>query len=158
MQRHPGVSIIDYRRRRQYRIFHRRSVVERLVIDHVGHFGDGVVVAGGHNVYVPYTLGGETVEVAALPGHPDRRRLLAVERASPQRITPFCAHFGVCGGCAIQHWQTERYQAWKRELVIETLAQAKLACEVYPLIDAHGLGRRRMTLHARMGTHDVLKV
>ena len=133
-------------------------MVERLVIDHVGHFGDGVVVAGGHNVYVPYTLGGETVEVAALPGHPDRRRLLAVERASPQRITPFCAHFGVCGGCAIQHWQTERYQAWKRELVIETLAQAKLACEVYPLIDAHGLGRRRMTLHARMGTHDVLKV
>jgi 23S rRNA (uracil1939-C5)-methyltransferase len=135
-----------------------RAVVERLVIDHVGHFGDGVVVAGGHNVYVPYTLGGETVEVAALPGHPDRRRLLAVERASPQRITPFCAHFGVCGGCAIQHWQTERYQAWKRDLVIETLAQAKLACEVYPLIDAHGLGRRRMTLHARMGTHDVLKV
>src|SRR5438067_7572065 len=135
-----------------------RAVVERLVIDHVGHFGDGVAVAGGHNVYVPYTLGGETVEVAALPGHPDRRRLLAVERASPQRITPFCAHFGVCGGCAIQHWQTERYQAWKRELVIETLAQAKLACEVYPLIDAHGLGRRRMTLHARMGTHDVLKV
>ena len=133
-------------------------MVERLVIDHVGHFGDGVVVAGGHNVYVPYTLGGETVEVAALPGHPDRRRLLALERASPQRITPFCAHFGVCGGCAIQHWQTERYQAWKRELVIETLAQAKLACEVYPLIDAHGLGRRRMTLHARMGTHDVLKV
>ena len=133
-------------------------MVERLVIDHVGHFGDGVVVAGGHNVYVPYTLGGETVEVAALPGHPDRRRLLAVERASPQRITPFCAHFGVCGGCAIQHWQTERYQAWKRDLVIETLAQAKLACEVYPLIDAHGLGRRRMTLHARMGTHDVLKV
>ena len=133
-------------------------MVERLVIDHVGHFGDGVAIAGEHNVYVPYTLGGETVEVAALPAHPDRRRLLAVERASPQRITPFCAHFGVCGGCAIQHWQTERYQAWKRELVIETLAQAKLACEVYPLIDAHGLGRRRMTLHARMGTHDVLKV
>jgi 23S rRNA (uracil1939-C5)-methyltransferase len=133
-------------------------VVERLVIDHVGHFGDGVAVAGGHNVYVPYTLGGETVEVATLPGHPDRRRLLAVERASPQRITPFCAHFGVCGGCAIQHWQAERYQAWKRDLVIETLAQAKLACEVYPLIDAHGLGRRRITLHARMGTHDVLKV
>src|SRR5205823_14125918 len=34
----------------------------------------------------------------------------------------------------------------------------KLACEVDPLIDGHGLGRRRITLHARMGTHDVLKV
>lgn len=133
-------------------------MVERLVVDHVGHRGDGVVVQDGENVYVPYTLGGETVEVAPVPGHPDRRRLIAVEHASPERITPFCPHFGVCGGCAIQHWQSERYRAWKRDIVVETLAQAKLACEVDPLIDAHGLGRRRITLHARMGSHDVLKV
>jgi 23S rRNA (uracil1939-C5)-methyltransferase len=133
-------------------------VVERLVVDHVGHRGDGVAVADAENVYVPYTLGGETVEVAALPGHPDRRRLLAVERASPERITPFCPHFGICGGCAIQHWQAERYRAWKRGIVVETLAQAKLACEVDPLVDAHGVGRRRITLHARMSSHDVLKV
>jgi 23S rRNA (uracil1939-C5)-methyltransferase len=134
-------------------------VVERLVIDHVGHRGDGVAFADGQSLYVPYTLGGETVEVAPVPGHhPDRRHLLQVERASPERVTPFCPHFGTCGGCAIQHWETERYRAWKRDIVIETLAQAKLACDVYPLIDAHGLGRRRITLHARMGTHDVLKV
>jgi 23S rRNA (uracil1939-C5)-methyltransferase len=134
-------------------------VVERLVIDHVGHRGDGVAIADGQTVYVPYALGGEAVEVAPVPGHhPDRRRLLQVERASPERVAPFCPHFGVCGGCAIQHWETERYRAWKRDIVIETLAQAKLACEVYPLIDAHGLGRRRITLHARIGTHDVLKV
>jgi 23S rRNA (uracil1939-C5)-methyltransferase len=134
-------------------------VVERLTIDHVGHFGDGVALADGQSLYVPYTLGGETVEVAPVPGHhPDRRRLLQVERASPERITPFCPHFGTCGGCAIQHWESERYRAWKRQLVVETLAQAKITCEVHPLIDAHGLGRRRITLHARIGTHDVLKV
>ena len=136
-----------------------RAVVERLTIDHVGHLGDGVAYADGQTLYVPYTLGGETVEVAPVPGHhPDRRRLLQVERASPDRITPFCQHFGICGGCAIQHWETGRYRAWKRELVVETLAQANIACDVHPLIDAHGLGRRRITLHARMGTHDVLKV
>ncbi len=133
-------------------------MVERLVIDHVGRRGDGIAFADGQAVYVPYTLGGETVEVAPVSDHPDRRRLLTVERASPERITPFCPHFAICGGCAIQHWQAERYRAWKRNIVIETLAQAKLGCEVDPLIDAHGLGRRRITLHARMGSHDVLKV
>ena len=134
-------------------------MVERLAIDHVGHFGDGVALVGGQNVYVPYTLGGEIVEVMAVPGHhPDRRRLLQVERASPERIAPFCPHFTICGGCAIQHWESERYRAWKRGLVVGTLAQAKLDCDVAPLIDAHGAGRRRITLHARMGTHDVLKV
>ena len=134
-------------------------MVERLVIDHVGHRGDGVALAGGESIYVPYALGGETVEVADVPGHhPDRRRLLAVEVASPERIAPFCQHFGVCGGCAIQHWQFEQYRAWKHALVIEALRQANLDCEVAALIDAHGRGRRRITLHGRMGTHEVLKV
>lgn len=131
---------------------------EQLVIDHVGHRGDGVVTAGGISVYVPYALGTETVEVEHVPGHPDRRRLIKVERASAARIAPFCPHFGVCGGCAIQHWDAAPYRAWKREIVVTTLAQAGIACDVAPLIDAHGLGRRRITLHARMGTHEVLKV
>jgi 23S rRNA (uracil1939-C5)-methyltransferase len=134
-------------------------VVERLVIDHVGHLGDGVALAEGRNLFVPYTLGGETVEAAAAPGnHPDRRQLVRIEKPSRERIEPFCPHFGACGGCAIQHWESERYRAWKRDLVIATLAQAKIDCEVFPLIDAHGDGRRRMTLHARKGTHDVLTV
>jgi 23S rRNA (uracil1939-C5)-methyltransferase len=133
-------------------------VAERLKIDHVGHRGDGVAIDNGQAVYVPYALAGETVEVAAVTGHGDRRRLIVVEVASKERIAPFCPHFGVCGGCAIQHWDNESYSVWKRNLVVETLAQAKVSSEVAPLIDAHGLGRRRITLHARMGTHDVLKV
>ena len=104
--------------------------------------------------------------LAARPSRSHRCRVIiptagACCRSSAQareRIAPFCPHFGICGGCAIQHWEAERYRAWKRDLVVETLAQAKLDCEVDPLIDAHGLGRRRITLHARMGTHDVLKV
>jgi 23S rRNA (uracil1939-C5)-methyltransferase len=133
-------------------------VAEHLVIDHLGHRADGVASVAGEAVYVPYALPGETIEVAPVPGHPDRRRLLRVEHASEARIEPFCPHFGVCGGCAIQHWEGEHYRAWKRELVLEALNQAKLACEVAPLIDAHGLGRRRITLHGRMGTHEVLRV
>jgi 23S rRNA (uracil1939-C5)-methyltransferase len=132
---------------------------ERLVIDHVGHHGDGVAMSGGGNIYVPYTLGGETIEVGPVPGHhPDRRRLLNVEAASLERIAPFCPHFGVCGGCAIQHWDAGAYRTWKRDLVVTTLAQARIDCDVAPLVDAHGAGRRRITLHARLGTHDVLKV
>jgi 23S rRNA (uracil1939-C5)-methyltransferase len=129
-----------------------------LLIDHVGYFGDGVAASPGGNVYVPYTLGGESVEVTDVHGHPDRRRLVEVKQPSPERIAPFCPHFSVCGGCAIQHWKAEAYRAWKRNIVVETLAQAGIAADVAPLIDAHGEGRRRITLHARMGTHEVLKV
>ena len=134
-------------------------MVEKLQIDYVGQRGDGVALGGVEAVYVPCTLGGETVEVDHVPGHhPDRRRLLAITTASPERIEPFCPHFGVCGGCAIQHWEIDRYRAWKRDIVVETLRQARLDCEVAPLVDAHGAGRRRITVHARLGTHDILKV
>jgi 23S rRNA (uracil1939-C5)-methyltransferase len=132
-------------------------VAERLLIDHVGHQGDGAAFAEGRNVFVPYTLGGETVEADAVPGHPDRRRLLRVEVASPQRIAALCRYFGTCGGCAIQHWQADPYRTWKRQIVIDTLARAGIDCAVDDVVDAHGAGRRRITVHARRGSGSELR-
>jgi 23S rRNA (uracil1939-C5)-methyltransferase len=133
-------------------------VAEQLAIDHVGHRGDGVAFTGGHTVFVPYTLGGETVEAAAVAGYPDRRLLLRVENPSLERIAPFCRYFGACGGCAIQHWQPQSYAAWKRGIVVDTLAHAGIECPVDDLIDAHGAGRRRITAHARRGSDGELRV
>ena len=90
--------------------------------------------------------------------HGERRRLVSLERESAERVTPLCPHFGVCGGCALQHWSDEKYRVWKRELVAAALAQAKLDAPVDELIDAHGEGRRRIVLHARRGARDILQV
>jgi 23S rRNA (uracil1939-C5)-methyltransferase len=109
-------------------------------------------------VYVPYTLPGETVTVEAVPGHPDRRHLVHVDKPSHERAQPICKHFGACGGCALQHWSLAEYHLWKRELVVEALSAVGLVAPVAPLIDAHGQGRRRAVLHARRGEHDVLEV
>jgi 23S rRNA (uracil1939-C5)-methyltransferase len=133
-------------------------VTERLSIVRLGHRGDGIADADGGPIYVPYTLPGERVEVEPWSGHPDRRRLLRIEQASAERIVPICPHFGICGGCSLQHWTEERYRAWKRDLVTTALAQARLDVDVDDLIDAHGEGRRRAVLHARRGTHGVLQV
>ena len=131
---------------------------ERLAIARVGRWGDGISDTPGGPVYVPYALPGETVEVEQWPGHPDRRRLLEVETASPERIAPICPHFGICGGCAFQHWASARYREWKRALVIDALAQFGIESAVDDLIDAHGEGRRRAVFHARRGPHDLLEV
>jgi len=133
-------------------------MTERLAIASMGHRGDGIAEARDPAVYVPYTLPGETVEVEAVPGHPDRRRLLAVRLPSPERIAPICPHFGICGGCAVQHWSFASYRAWKRGVVIEALAQAGLNPPVGDLIDAHGEGRRRAVFHARSRGRDILEV
>jgi 23S rRNA (uracil1939-C5)-methyltransferase len=125
------------------------GVIEHIAIERIGHRGDGVADGATGPVYVPGTLPGEMAEVESVPGQPDRRQLLAIEKPSPQRIAPICPHFGICGGCALQHWQTEAYRAWKRDLVIEALHQAGIDAPVAALIDAHGDGRRRVVFHAR---------
>src|SRR5689334_1639428 len=110
-------------------------MVERLSITHVGHRGDGVAETPDGPVFVPYTLPGETIEAERVAGHPDRANLLRVDIESPERIAPFCPHFGVCGGCAIQHWAPDRYRDWKRGLVVTALAQAGIDAPVGDLID-----------------------
>jgi len=133
-------------------------VVERLVIARLGHRGDGIADGPEGPLYVADTLPGEIVEAEAWPGHPDRRQLLNVEHPSVERAAPICPHFGVCGGCALQHWQSAPYRAWKRSLVVDALRQAGLDAPVSDLIDAHGEGRRRAVFHARRGAHDILEV
>jgi 23S rRNA (uracil1939-C5)-methyltransferase len=135
-----------------------RRVTEQLTIHRLGHRGDGVADTASGPVYVPYALPGELVTVEPVPGHPDRRHLVHIDKASHERATPICKHFGQCGGCAMQHWSLAEYHLWKRELVVEALSAAGLVAPVAPLIDAHGQGRRRAVLHARRGEHDVLEV
>ena len=93
-------------------------MVERLVIARLGSRGDGIADTAAGALYVPYALPGETAEVEPWPGHADRRHLLKVDVASPDRIAPICPHFGICGGCALQHLATARYRDWKRALVV----------------------------------------
>ncbi|MFG1318800.1 class I SAM-dependent RNA methyltransferase [Xanthobacter autotrophicus] len=112
----------------------------------MGAQGDGLAQGPDGPLFAPFTLAGERVS-----GHVDKDRLAveAILAASPERVEPFCPHFGTCGGCLLQHWQLEPYFAWKRSLVVEALARENIEAEVRPLVDAHGAGRRRVIFHAR---------
>jgi len=109
-------------------------VTEQVNIVRLGHRGDGVAETENGPVYVPYALPGEIVTVEVVRGHPDRRHLLRIEKASHERSEPICKHFGACGGCALQHWSLAEYQLWKRSLVLEALAQANVVAPVGDLM------------------------
>jgi 23S rRNA (uracil1939-C5)-methyltransferase len=112
------------------------------VVDHIGLQGDGVVTLPSGPVFIPKVLQGETVEIVD-------GKLKRVVTASPQRVSPFCAHFDTCGGCKFQHWAGSPYAAWKRQTAVDALLKQGLDITVAALIDAHGQGRRRVVLHVR---------
>ena len=122
-------------------------IMKRLLIERLGHRGEGVARDGDARVFVPYALAGETV-LADVEG--EQARLAEIVDASPDRIAPICPHYAHCGGCAVQALRAPAYADWKRGLVETALRNAGLSLPVGPLVDAHGAGRRRVTFHARM--------
>jgi len=126
-------------------------VVEAL-IEAVGGEGDGVAAGP---VYAPFTLPGERVR---LRGRGERRDLVEVLAASADRVAPPCPHFGVCGGCALQHWAHAPYLAWKVERLAGTLARQRIETQILPAFAAGPATRRRVALHARRGTREAARL
>ncbi|WP_428660716.1 class I SAM-dependent RNA methyltransferase [Reyranella sp.] len=118
----------------------------KLDILEIGARGDGVAEQGGERYFVPFTLPGEVVEAEPI----DRRgegiaaRLIEVLAPSRHRETPPCAHFGLCGGCALQHWRRDAYTAWKVGLIERALKQRGVAAPAFerPLLGEPGERRR----------------
>lgn len=117
-----------------------------LTIQHVGRRGEGMARHEGAALFVSGTLPGETVR-ATLEG--DRAGLVEIMTPAADRIPPFCAYYGTCGGCQLQHWREESYRAWKLGLVEQAFRARGLDASVRTLIDAHGAGRRRVSIHVR---------
>jgi 23S rRNA (uracil1939-C5)-methyltransferase len=120
------------------------DLARKLRIEKLGSRGEGV---SRGPVFTPYALPGETI-LAEVDG--ERGHLVEVIEPSPDRIAPFCPHYQICGGCAVQALAQAPYAEWKRGLVVAALNNAGVKADVAPLIDAHGAGRRRATLHARV--------
>ncbi len=112
-------------------------------------------------MFVPYTAPGDLAEI---DGEGKRATLIKVIEPSAERAAPPCIHFGTCGACATQHIAHDAYRAWKHGNVVRALRAAGIEHDVAPLIDAHGEGRRRVTLalkhgtagYHRRGSHEVM--
>lgn len=98
-----------------------------LEADVVGlaHDGRGIARVDGKAVFVDGALPGErvTLRVIKRRRHMDEAFLGEILRASPDRVTPKCAHFGICGGCSLQHLAPDAQIAAKQGQLLEDLAR-----------------------------------
>ena len=94
-----------------------------LEIESLDQDGRGIAHADGKVVFVEGALTGERVR--ARPLRSKARYALAetveVLRASASRVTPACPHFGVCGGCSMQHLEPRAQVAVKQRVLEDNL-------------------------------------
>jgi 23S rRNA (uracil1939-C5)-methyltransferase len=86
-----------------------------LSVEGLGAQGDGIAERDGEPVFLPFTVPGDRVRarLGARRGGGREGRVVEWLDAGNGRVEPPCAHFGRCGGCAIQHLAQASYRAVK---------------------------------------------
>jgi 23S rRNA (uracil1939-C5)-methyltransferase len=124
------------------------KAADRIV--RLSHQGDGETGAG---VFVPFTAPGDRVR---LDVEGRQGRLIELVEPGPDRIAPVCAHFGDCGGCALQHIAAPALAAWKRDLIAQALQRQGVPFgALAPTMTVPPRSRRRAELHARKTAQGV---
>lgn len=127
-------------------------------IESLTHEGRGLAHVNGKAVFVDGALPGERVRFRyrRMRRRYDEGGVVEVLRAAPERVEPRCPHFGVCGGCSLQHLDPAVQIRLKQESLADVFARiGKVAPARWlePLVAGHWGYRRK----ARLGVRYVAK-
>lgn len=129
-----------------------------LQVEALDQEGRGIGHVDGKVIFIEGALTGETVTYVPYRRKPNYElaKVETVITASPARVTPRCAYFGICGGCSMQHLDARTQVAAKQRVLEDNLAHiGKVrAGVILPAIVGVPWGYR---YRARLSVRDVAK-
>jgi 23S rRNA (uracil1939-C5)-methyltransferase len=98
-------------------------LLQGLAIESVDLEGQGVAHSEGKVVFVAGALTGERLDAHVLRERPSyiKAQIAHIHRESPDRRQPACQHYGVCGGCSMQHATDAAQLAYKQRVLEDNL-------------------------------------
>lgn len=99
------------------------SVENRVTIESLDQEGRGIARSEGKVIFIEGALAGEVVSYSSYRKKPtfEQAQVTQIHRPSPLRVQPKCAHFGVCGGCSMQHLDARAQVAVKQRILEDAL-------------------------------------
>jgi 23S rRNA (uracil1939-C5)-methyltransferase len=99
------------------------AVSPLAIIESLDHEGRGVAHVDGKTIFIEGALPGETVEYSSFRRKPsyEQATVVRIIVASSQRVSPPCEHFGICGGCSMQHLEPVAQTAAKQRVLEDAL-------------------------------------
>lgn len=97
--------------------------IDQVEVESVDLEGQGIARHEGKVLFIAGALAGERVDLEVLRERPSYAKARAVNwhRTSPDRVVPACPHFGVCGGCSMQHASASAQIAIKQRALEDAL-------------------------------------
>lgn len=136
-----------------------KKINSRTTLIHgLSHDGRGIGTIENKTTFISGALPGESVtcRITQKRSTYNEAQLLEVVTPSPERATPPCAHFGLCGGCSLQHMSIDTQAQLKQDTLMDQLKHfGKVTPEqILPPLTAQSTGYRRK---ARLGAKYVIK-
>lgn len=98
-------------------------MLEDLIVTGYAAEGKSIARHEGKVIFMENAVPGDRVTVRITKDKKDwaEGRILEIKSYSPERIDPFCSHFGVCGGCQWQMLPYEKQLEYKQDQVVQSL-------------------------------------
>lgn len=98
-------------------------VLEKVLVEDYAAEGKSLARVEGKVIFIERVVPGDIVDIRLGKNKKDwaEAHPLRFHAYSPDRVEPFCAHFGVCGGCQWQMLPYERQLAYKQQQVEQAL-------------------------------------
>lgn len=104
-------------------VMRKGDVLENLVVETMASEGKCIAHIDGKVIFLQGGAPGDTVnaQVTKIKSSFLEGKVVAITQLSPNRATPFCIHFGLCGGCSWQHIAYETQLFYKQKQVVDNL-------------------------------------
>lgn len=130
----------------------------RVIIESLDQEGRGIAHFDGKVIFIEGALTGELVSYSTYRKKPafEMAQVTRIHKASALRVSPKCPHFGVCGGCSMQHLDANAQVAVKQRILEDGLWHiGKVKAEtILPAIYGEAWGYRE---RARISAKYVIK-
>lgn len=104
----------------------KKNIETRIYVDSYAADGKCVgVLEDGKKVFVDKVVPGDTalIRIVKNKKHYAEARLIEIIEYATDRVTPFCEHFGVCGGCKWQMLPYSKQLAYKQQQVADQMTR-----------------------------------
>ena len=130
----------------------------QVTVESLDQEGRGVARFEGKVIFIEGALTSEVVSYSSYRKKPafELAQVTRVHKQSAQRVQPKCKHFGVCGGCSMQHLDARAQVAVKQRILEDGLWHiGKVKAEtILPAIYGQAWGYRE---RARLSVKHVIK-
>jgi 23S rRNA (uracil1939-C5)-methyltransferase len=97
--------------------------LENIVVETMAAEGKCLAKLNGQVIFIEGGAPGDTVDITLTKIKSSflEGKVTAIKKLSENRTTPFCSHFGTCGGCSWQHINYETQLKYKHQQVVDNL-------------------------------------